>query len=63
MHLCFKTFLIVYWGPNLIFFAFPTKVLNIKDSCTRVTPKVGVHLGIIGLHPMHSPPFVKTCSH
>jgi hypothetical protein len=26
-----------------------------------VTPKVGVHLGVIGLHPLHSPPFVKVC--
>ncbi len=26
-----------------------------------VTPKVGVDLGVIGLHPLHSPPFVKVC--
>jgi len=25
------------------------------------TPKVGMHLGVIGLHPLHSPPFVKVC--
>jgi len=25
------------------------------------TPKVGVHLGVIGLHPLHFPPFVKVC--
>jgi hypothetical protein len=23
------------------------------------TLKVGVHLGVIGLHPLHSPPFVR----
>jgi hypothetical protein len=44
-----------------IFFAFPTKVLNIHNSYTSATPKVGVHLGVIRLHPLHSPPFVKMC--
>jgi hypothetical protein len=36
----------------------PTKVRN---SYTSVIPKVGVHLGVIGLHPLHFPPFVKMC--
>jgi hypothetical protein len=35
--------------------------LNICNSHTSTIPKVGVHLGIIGLHPLHSPPFVKVC--
>jgi hypothetical protein len=25
------------------------------------TPEVGVHLKVIRLHPLHSPPFVKMC--
>jgi hypothetical protein len=25
------------------------------------TPKVGVHLGIIRIHPLHSPSFVRMC--
>jgi hypothetical protein len=44
-----------------IFFASPIKVLNIHNSRTSATPKVGVHLGVIGLHPLHFPPFVKVC--
>jgi hypothetical protein len=24
-------------------------------------PKMGMHLGAIGVHPLHSPPFVKAC--
>ncbi len=38
-----------------------TKVLNIHNSHTSATLKVGVHLGVIRLHPLHSPPFVKVC--
>ncbi len=60
-HLRFKNFLIVSWGPNLVFFSFSTKALNICNSHTNVTPKVGMHLGIIGLHPLHSPSFVRMC--
>jgi hypothetical protein len=37
------------------------KVLNIRNSRMIAIPKVGVHLGIIGLHPLHSPPFVRMC--
>jgi hypothetical protein len=48
-------------GPIWCFFAFPTKVPNIHNSCTNATPKVGVHLGVIGLHPLHSPAFVRVC--
>ncbi len=48
-------------GPILCFFAFPTKVLNICNSRMNATPKMEVHLGVIGLHPLHSPPFVKVC--
>jgi hypothetical protein len=49
-------------GPIWCLFTFPIKVLNIWDSCTNVTSKMGlVHLGVIGLHPLHSPPFVTVC--
>jgi hypothetical protein len=50
----------VSWGPNLVF-PFPTKGLNICNSCTSATPKVGVHLGVIGFHPLHFRPFVRIC--
>jgi hypothetical protein len=36
-------------------------VLNICNLYTSAIPKVGMHLGIIGLHPLHSLPFVKVC--
>jgi hypothetical protein len=39
----------------------PTKALNIRNFRANATPKVGVHLGIIGLHPLQFPPFVKVC--
>jgi hypothetical protein len=42
-------------------FPFPTKALNIHNSYTNTIPKVDVHLGIIGLHPLHFPSFVKVC--
>jgi hypothetical protein len=32
-----------------------------NQGCKHLTPKVGVHLGIIGLHFLHFPPFVKMC--
>ncbi len=37
--------------------AFTTKALNIQNSYTSVTPKVAMHVGVIGLHLLHSPPF------
>jgi hypothetical protein len=52
------------WCPRgLIWclFTFPTKVLNICNSCTNATPRVRVHLGVIGLYPLHFPPFVRMC--
>jgi hypothetical protein len=61
-HLNFKTFFQWYLGgPIWCLFTFPTKVLNIWDSPMSVILKMGVHLGFIGLHPLHSPPFVKKC--
>jgi hypothetical protein len=60
-HLSFKTFLRCPQGLIWCFFAFPTKVLNIHNSHMNAIPKVGMHLGVIGLHPLHSPPFVKVC--
>ncbi len=44
-------------------FVFPIKVLNIHNSCTNATPKVGVHLGVIGFHPLHFPHLWKCVSH
>jgi hypothetical protein len=41
--------------------AFSTKVLNIQNSYTNVTPKVGMHLGVIGFHLLYTPPFVRVC--
>ncbi len=48
-------------GAIWSFFAFSTKALNIRNSLMNATPKVGVHLGVIGLHPLHSPSFVRLC--
>jgi len=56
-----KPFLWCFGRPIWHLFAFSTKALNIHNSRTSATPKVEVHLGIIGLHPLHSPPFVKVC--
>jgi len=49
------------FGSNWCLFAFPTKALNIRNFSTNATPKVGMHLGVIGFHPLHSPPFLKVC--
>jgi hypothetical protein len=49
------------FGPIWCLFAFPTKALNIRNSSTNATLEVGVHLGVIGLHPLHFPPFLKVC--
>jgi hypothetical protein len=48
-------------GSMWCLFTFPIKTLNIHNSHTSPIPKVGVHLGIIGLHPLHFLPFVKVC--
>jgi hypothetical protein len=48
-------------GPIWCFFSFLIKVLNIRDSHTNATPKMRVHLGIIRLHLLHFPPFVRVC--
>ncbi len=53
-HLRFKTFLMV--SPTS-----PTKVLNIRNFHMSAIPKMGVQLGVIKLHPLHSSPFVKVC--
>jgi hypothetical protein len=42
-------------GPIWCLFSLPTKALNIRNSHTSAIPKVGVHLGVIGLHPLHFP--------
>ncbi len=56
-----RTFLWCPGGPIWWFFSFSTKTLNIHSFCMSAIPKMGVHLGVIGLHPLHSPPFVKVC--
>jgi hypothetical protein len=62
-----KGFLVIYtlksfqWYPRgsiWCFLVFSTEALNIQNSHTSVTPKVGMHLGVIGFHFLHSPPFV-----
>ncbi len=60
-HLHFKTFLSCPRGLSWCFSTFPTKALNICNCYTSATPKVGVHLAVIGFHPLHSPPFVRMC--
>jgi hypothetical protein len=46
--------------PIWCLFIFLTKILNIQDSRTNATPKVEVHLWVIGLHPLHSLSFVAS---
>ncbi len=48
-------------GPIWCLFTFPTKVVNILISTHVQLPK-WVHLGVIGLHPLHSPPLWKCVS-
>jgi hypothetical protein len=48
-------------AQSCVFFSFLTKAMNIQDSCTNATPKVGMHLGIIGFNFLHFPSFVKMC--
>jgi hypothetical protein len=44
-----------------VFFAFPTRALNICNSHMSATPKMGMHFKVIRLQPLHSPPFMKVC--
>ncbi len=53
-----RTFQWYLGGPIWCLFAFSTKALNIQNSCMGATPKMGVHLGSIGLHFLHYIPFV-----
>jgi hypothetical protein len=39
----------------------PFLIIYFVLLCTSAIPKVGVHLGVIKLHPLHSPPFVRMC--
>jgi hypothetical protein len=48
-------------GPIWCLFSFSTKVLNTWDSHTNATPKMRMHLRIVGFHLFHSPPFVRVC--
>jgi hypothetical protein len=54
-----KTFQWYPGGPIWCLFAFSTNVLNIQDSRMSAIPKVRVHLGVIGVHLLRSPPFVR----
>ncbi len=56
-HLRFKKW--YHGGPIWCLFTFSTKVRNICNFHMSATPKVGVHLGIIGFHPLHSPSIVR----
>jgi hypothetical protein len=47
-NLCFKTFLMASWGPNLVFVCLSNQGLNIRNSHTSATP---VHLRVIGFPP------------
>jgi hypothetical protein len=52
------------WYPRSLIwclFTFLTKAPNIQDSRISATPKVGVQLRVVGLHLLHSPPFVRMC--
>jgi hypothetical protein len=46
---------------NWCLFSLSTKALNIWNSHTNATPKVGMDLGVIGLDLLHFPPFAKLC--
>jgi len=55
---------IVQWyhgHPIWCLLAFSTKILNIQDSYTNATPKVKVHLGVIGLNLLHCPSLTRMC--
>jgi hypothetical protein len=58
-HLHFKTFQLYHGGPIWCLFAFSTKAQNIWDFGMNVTPKVGVHMEVIGFNLLHSPSLVK----
>jgi hypothetical protein len=45
------------------FFPFLIKVINIHNSCTNVIPKMGMHLGVIGLHPFAFFPICESVFH
>ncbi len=50
-------------GPNWCLCALWTKGLNIWDSRTNATPKVKVHLGIIGVHSLAPSPTCESLFH
>jgi hypothetical protein len=60
-HLCFKTFLMVSKEPNLVLVYFSNQGSKHLQLCMNATPKVGVQLGVIRLHPLQSPPFMRVC--
>ncbi len=40
-------------------FIFSTKVLNIQNPHASATPRMRMHLGVVGLHLLHSPPICE----
>jgi hypothetical protein len=60
-HIRFKNFLMVSWEPNLVVVYLSNQGSEHSQLCTSVTLKVGMHLGIIGFHLLHSPSFMKVC--
>ncbi len=58
-HLRFKTFLMVSWGPNVVLIFLSNQGFKHSQLHTSVTPKMGMHLEVIELHPLHFSPFVR----
>jgi hypothetical protein len=50
-------------SPTWCLFAFPTKTPKIHNSHMSATSKVGVYLGVVGLHPLHFSHLWKCFSH
>ncbi len=60
-HLCFKNFLIMSWGPNLVFVYLSnqgSKHLQLLHKCNSQS---GSALGSHWASSLHSPPFVRVC--
>ncbi len=51
----------VSWGPNLVLVCLSNQGFKHSQFYTSAIPKMGMHLKVIGLHPLYSPPFVKVC--
>jgi hypothetical protein len=56
-HLHPNNFPMISCKPNFVFFYLSNKGFEHLRLPHECNPKVGMHLGIIMLHPLHSPPF------